>query len=159
MPEKKFCWCTNGGAMLCVYCYRRRRRSPGSHGAAQGRDAHIGLAALGAGRALVGDAACSHLFPGHPPVMEKHRAINAVHSSEWNIYIFPCHSMWGPEVMWQAPANRMQQALTSDLHSVFLYGKWAKQRTNTNYTPYLPGEAHVSGHPSSCAVNVTLTHT
>lgn len=66
--------------MFLVYCIRGRRCSPGSHGAAQGRGAHIGPAALEACRALVGDAACSHLFPGHLPAMEKHRAINAVHS-------------------------------------------------------------------------------
>lgn len=77
-------------------------------------------------------------------------------TADWKIYV--CHCMWGPEAMWPAPANRMQQALTSDLHSVYLYGKRAKQQTNSNCTPYLPGEAYVSGHPYSCGVNVNLTH-
>lgn len=61
--------------------------------------------------------------------------------------------------MWQAPANRMQLVVTADFHSVFFYGKWLNQQTNNNYTPYLPGEAHASGNPSSSGVNVNLTHT
>jgi len=53
---------------------------PGSHGAAQDRGAHIGPVPPGVCQARVGDTACSHLFPGHLPDMEKHRAINTVHS-------------------------------------------------------------------------------
>lgn len=65
---------------VCVKCFSLAswRGLPGSHGAARGRGSHTDPAAPGVCRALDGDAACWHPFPGRPPAMDENRPIISI---------------------------------------------------------------------------------